>query len=116
MDEDTPSQPKDKKSTYRISIRMSVEERKILGRKATSAHLSLSRFLVETALSDTVIAPQDKARLRWLLTLFQRTRDRLRALSASPALSQMDAAARQELRATLHLIEALTEEMCKRWR
>ena len=114
MNDPTSRAPKEKKPLYRISIRMTSEERKIIGQKATRVHLSLSRFLVESALSDEVITPQDKARLRWLLSLFEKMSDRLRSLSDCPALLRAEPAVRQELTAALHLVEALMQEMRKR--
>lgn len=114
MNDNAPLLPKENKPPYRISIRMSAEERKIIGRKATLAHLSISRFLVETALHEGAMSPQDKMRLRWLLTLFEKTAERLTSLSDCPAIGRAEPAVRQELAAALHLIEALTEEMRKR--
>jgi len=111
----TPSDPPSpKKPPYRIAVRMSAEERTRIGRKATLAHLSISRFLVESALSEGTLLPQNKTRLRWLLTLFERTGERLRSVVACPALRRAEPATRQELTAALHLVEALTEEMRKR--
>jgi uncharacterized protein (DUF1778 family) len=114
MNDNAPLIPKETKPPYRISIRMSAEERKLIGRKATLAHLSISRFLVETAVHDGAISPHDKMRLRWLLTLFEKTAERLASLSECPTIVRAEPAVRQELTAALHLIEALTEEMRKR--
>ena len=112
-DKNSPA-PRANRSLYRISIRMTTDERKIIGRKAFLANLSVSRFLVEAACSEAALLPQDRTRLRWLLALFHRTGERLRSLSLLPLLSQAGPEARQELLSVLRLIEALEEEMRKR--
>ena len=114
MNDNAPLLPKDNKPPYRISIRMSAEERKVIGRKATLANLSISRFLVESALSEAAMLPQDKMRLRWLLTLFEKTGERLRSFCDCPTLKRAEPTTRQEMLAALHLVEALTTEMRKR--
>ena len=63
-----------------IPVRMTAEERRIIGRGATALQRSISRYLVEVATKGSHIRPEERARLRILLTAFGDTERELQGL------------------------------------
>lgn len=81
MNEDRPpAREETRHFSYRIPIRMTPEERKIIGKSATTLNRSISRYLVELATKGPAFLPEEKARLRMLLAMFREARGELQAL------------------------------------
>lgn len=110
--------------SYRIPIRMTREERARIGQKAQAANLSMSRYLVTSAMyydeqerHETDLSEGDQTRLRRFQSYFDEAATRLRSLSALPIFKgpggdEMQRAAR--LRETLCVLESLSTEISRR--
>lgn len=101
----------------RIPIRMTPGERAIIGRKATALNLSISRFLVESGVSDKPGYAADPARLRYLQVLFQDAADKAKALLASPLFAvknELNSEVKMRLEEAAYLLKALAGELARR--
>ncbi|RYF50241.1 MAG: hypothetical protein EOO38_06135, partial [Cytophagaceae bacterium] len=75
---------------YRIPIRMTREERAVIGKKAQDNNLSVSRYLVTVATCETDIRPEDQARLLRLKSYFDDAATRLQNLTILPLFRAQD--------------------------
>ena len=101
----------------RLPIRMTPDERAIIGRKATTLDLSISRFLVESGVSDKPGSATDPARLRYLQVLFQDAANKVNALLASPLFAVKNEATSEvklRLEEAAYLLKALAGELARR--
>ena len=108
---------KKRRYPYRIPIRMTHEERRLIGQLACAVNLSVSRYLVESSLTGRAKREKDRARLQSLLALFEDTGDRIQRLLLSPLLAGKEAIvteARTRLEKTLTLLVTLGNELRRR--
>ena len=112
-----PEQPEEPHTRYpcRLPIRMTQEERAIIGKKACALNLSISRYLVENGVGDK--QREDPARLRYLQILFQDAADKAKSLLASPLFTPKDELTRDvraRLEESAYLLRALAGELARR--
>lgn len=110
--------PRQGRYPVRIPIRMTHDERALIGQRATALHLSISRYLVDLATrSKAPLFPEDKQRLAFLRALFAGASEKVQAALASERLAQGGeemARARVCLQEVLRLLEAIGKELGRR--
>ena len=100
---------------YRIPIRMTRRERAIIGQKANDRNLSVSRFLVESATTESNLRSEDRRRLLRLKDYFDEAARRLQAFSALPVFQDVQhQQPAQRLREVLCVLESLSTELGRR--
>ena len=103
--------------SYRIPIRMTPEERKVIGRSAYALNRSISRYLVELATKGPNFLPEEKARLRMLLTVFREAQSELQGLlgmSLFADATQGKAEICGSIREAMRLLATLSEQLERR--
>lgn len=103
--------------SYRIPIRMTPEERKVIGKSANALNRSISRYLVELATKGPAFLPEEKARLRLLLAMFREARKELQgllgmSLFADATQGRADVCGR--IREAMRLLATLTDQLERR--
>jgi hypothetical protein len=118
VNEDSPpSRATTRHFSYRIPIRMTPEERRIIGRSACALNRSISRYLVELATNPAPFQPEEKARLRSLLALFKETGRELEGLLGMALFAEAGRASgevRRRLQEANRLLAALTDQLERR--
>lgn len=107
----------------RIPIRMTAEERAVIGKAACALHLSISRYLVELATAKEAntsvqLRPEDRARVQFLQALFQGTSEKIKAVLVSERFVHGEGeevrAAKFCLEEVLRLLTAIGVELGRR--
>ena len=118
MNEDRPPASGEARHfSYRIPIRMTPEERKIIGKSANTLNRSISRYLVELATKGPAFLPEEKARLRLLLSMFREARGELQGLlgmSIFAEATQGRADVCGRIREAMRLLSMLIEQLERR--
>lgn len=103
--------------SYRIPIRMTPDERKIIGKSAQALNRSVSRYLVELATKGPAFRPEEKARLRFLLSLFREARGELEGvlgMSRFADITHSRADVCAKVREAMRLLSSLVEQLERR--
>ena len=103
----------------RLPIRMTGEERAIIGKAAFLHNRSISRFLVELAtLEKPPLRGEERARIRFLHALFSGATDKVKTALASERWANEEgeeiAGARECLQEVLRLLDAIGQELGRR--
>lgn len=103
---------------HRLLIRMTREERRLLGRKAHAAEMSLSRFLIQSAMRGKTPPTQaERAELESLMFLLRRAANILNRLLANTRAMRLvgaDAEIENELKNARELLVRLLAELRRR--
>ena len=103
--------------SYRIPIRMTAEERSVIGKSAYALNRSISRYLVELAIKGPTFVPEERARLRLLLSLFREAQSELQGLlrfSLFTEATQGKAEVCHRVHEAIRLLATLTEQLERR--
>ena len=102
----------------RMLVRMTEEERRVLGRRSHAAYLSLSRYLVQTAMEGKAPPTQaEKEQLERLLFLLKRAATILTQLLSNARILRLTGANREmesHLEAAVELMTRLCNELKRR--
>jgi hypothetical protein len=103
--------------SYRIPIRMTLEERRIIGTSATALNRSISRYLVDLAVKGQTIRPEEKSRLRILLVMFREAHTELQGLLGMSMFADATAGRAEvqgRVQEAIRLLATLTEQLERR--
>lgn len=125
----SPSTAPQGRFPVRIPIRMTAEERAVIGKAACALHLSISRYLVELATTKEAgtaaaapaqLGQEDRARVQFLQALFQGAGEKIKAVLNSERFVRGDSediqVAKICLEEVLRLLNAIGVELGRRIR